>query len=61
MKSKWMVSENYINGKRMYIAYRLLDRDAVDHSGNREYKGTYSERVECVEALVEQLNDGTIT
>ena len=37
--SKWMVSSNYFNGAYHYQVYRLIDMFAVDHSGNREYRG----------------------
>lgn len=36
MKSEWRVSCNYVCGDRFYNVYRLRDRDAIDHSGNRE-------------------------
>lgn len=41
IKSEWRVSSNSINGETMYIAYRLLDVNEVDHSGNREHHGGY--------------------
>lgn len=36
MKSEWRVTCNYICGGLVYNVYRLRDRDATDHSGNRE-------------------------
>ena len=36
MKSEWRVPCNYVCGDRFYNVYRLRDRDAIDHSGNRE-------------------------
>ena len=64
-KSEWRVSSNIINGRTMYIAYRLRDANAVDHSGNREYiensglpyyRGGYTEDRALVERLVAELN-----
>lgn len=38
MKSEWRVTNNYFGGGEwFYDVYRLRDRKAVDHSGNREY------------------------
>lgn len=65
MKSEWRVSSNIINGRKMYIAYRLRDENGVDHSGNREYieksglpyyRGGYTEERALVERLVADLN-----
>lgn len=37
MKSEWRVTSNYFGGGEwFYGVYRLRDRDAIDHSGNRE-------------------------
>lgn len=58
--SKWMVSSQYLDGKKQYIAYRMRDVTEVDHSGNREYYGKYSPRRDTVEALVQALNEGAI-
>lgn len=54
--SEWKLSSNYINGKCNYIAYRLIDKNVVDHSGNREYFGHYSEDKAEVQKLVDKLN-----
>lgn len=56
MKSEWRVTSNMINGERMYAIYRLLDVDAVDHSGNREFAGGYIPYREAVEQLCKKLN-----
>ena len=53
---KWKVSSNFINGKKYYRAYRLIDETAVDHSGNREYAGRYMERKEDAQLLADCLN-----
>ena len=70
-KSEWRVSSNIINGRTMYIAYRLRDANGVDHSGNREYigyneysnysetpgyRGGYTEDLASVERIVAELN-----
>lgn len=55
MTSKWMIETSYIDGKRMHRAFRERD---VDAPGDREYKGNYSQRLECVQALVDALNAG---
>jgi hypothetical protein len=57
IKSEWRVSSNSINGERMYIAYRLLDVKAVDHSGNREYHGGYMISRAKAEEIARQLNN----
>lgn len=65
MKSEWRVSSNIINGRKMYIAYRLRDVNGIDHIGNREYnensgapyyRGGYTEERALVERLVAELN-----
>lgn len=54
--SEWKVTSNYIAGEKMYAAYRLRDVNAVDHSGNREYAGGWSNNREAVQVVVDQLN-----
>ncbi len=56
MASEWKVSSNSINGKTMYIPFRLIDEDKVDHSGNREYYGPYLESKEDAERMADILN-----
>lgn len=56
MKSEWRVTSNFINGKKVYAVYRLLDIKAVDHSGNREYAGNYVEDRKACEAAAYALN-----
>ena len=56
MKSEWRVTSNSINGKTVFAAFRLIDKAAVDHSGNREYNGGYHENKDYVEKIVEALN-----
>ena len=58
MKSKWMVSFQYINGMKLYSVYRLKDVDAVDHSGNRETHSGFFEDRKSAEDYAAQLNEG---
>lgn len=37
VSSEWRVTCNCVCGGPVYNVYRLRDRDAIDHSGNREY------------------------
>jgi hypothetical protein len=57
MKGKWEVTSNTINGRTMYAVYRLLDTEAVDHSGNREYAGAYVFDREACEKQAQALNE----
>lgn len=36
MKSKWKVSNQYINGEKVYIALRIRDISQPQHGGNVE-------------------------
>jgi hypothetical protein len=62
MKSAWKVTSNVIEDKKYFSVYRLIDADAVDHSGNREYTSDYfggrKERLtrEEAQALANKLN-----
>ncbi|MFC2368188.1 MAG: hypothetical protein ACFNLY_01605 [Selenomonas noxia] len=44
--SEWMISSQWLGGKKVYQVYRIKDMRKVDHSGNREYAGglLYDER-----------------
>ena len=54
--SEWRVSCNPVAGKEFYQVYRLRDKDAIDHSGNRETKGgLYESRIDA-EKLAATLN-----
>lgn len=55
--SEWRVTANPVAGKMFYGVYRLKDKDAVDHSGNRETRGGYYEHREDAEKLAATLND----
>jgi hypothetical protein len=54
---KWKVTYQYIGNKKMYAVYRLRDVNAVDHSGNREYAGGWTENREAAEVVADQLNE----
>lgn len=41
----------------MYQAYRIRDVDAVDHSGNREYAGEWTENKAEAQAVADRLNE----
>jgi len=56
MKSEWRVTSNTINGKKMYAVYRLRDINAVDHSGNREFAGSYIDNRAAAEVITKELN-----
>lgn len=56
MKSKWKVTSNPINGMTMYAVYRLRDVNAVDHSGNREFAGEWTEHREAAQIVADKLN-----
>ena len=56
MKSEWRVSSNVIGGEKQYIVYRVVDLFMTDHSGNREYHGTYvADRAEA-QKIADELN-----
>ena len=59
MKSKWKVSSQYIDSKKMYIAMRILDTSQPQHGGNVETSGEYSTDRDTVQALVDALNAET--
>lgn len=58
MKSKWKISCNVIDGKKIYQVYRILDLNVTDHSGNREYYGDYLTDRDQAKAQAERLNSG---
>jgi hypothetical protein len=60
MKGKWKVTSNPIGDKTFYRAYRIIDTSQVDHSGNREYSGDYTENKEEASAIAERLNEEEI-
>ncbi|MBQ7757032.1 MAG: hypothetical protein IJ031_05970 [Oscillospiraceae bacterium] len=56
MKSKWKVSSQYIDGKRFFQVFRLIDEKALHHSGNRECRGGLFESKDEAREYAEKLN-----
>ena len=56
MKSEWRVAHIYAGGYSDYQVYRLRDVNAVDHSGNREYRGGCFDHKEDAESYADELN-----
>lgn len=56
MKSEWKVSSNSVGGVKMYIVYRIKNTSEVDHSGNREYYGNYTEDRSEATSVADKLN-----
>lgn len=54
--SKWKVTSNYLGGEKMYAVYRLRDVNEVDHSGNREYAGGWTNNRVAAQTVADQLN-----
>ena len=57
MKGMWSVTFNPMVG---YRVYRLRDITQVDHSGNREYFGGYTENKAEAEDIARKLHEGWI-
>jgi len=56
MKSEWKVTSNLIGDTKMYAVFRLIDKHAVDHSGNREYATEFMKDREAVRAIADRMN-----
>ena len=56
MVGKWKVTANPVGGGMLYAVYRLVDVNAVDHSGNREYATSYIEDEDTALTIAEGLN-----
>lgn len=56
MKSKWKVTSNTINGQKVYGVYRTRDIGQVDHSGNRDYAGGWTDNREAAAIVAAELN-----
>lgn len=52
---EWKVSSNIIGDKKIYGVYRLLNKNEVDHSGNRETVSYYDTREEA-KKVADKLN-----
>lgn len=57
MKSKWRVTSNIIDSEKRYGIYRLRDKDAVDHSGNREELDRWFDDRELAEDVCRIMNE----
>ncbi len=57
MEQRWKVSSQYLDGRKMYIAMRILDPAQPQHGGNVETRGTYTEDKDMVQGLVDRLNE----
>ena len=58
MQGERKVTSNYVPGAgKYYQAYRLRDKDGIDHSGNREYSGDVFADKAAAQAYVESLNE----
>lgn len=54
--SEWKISTNIVAGKEFYQVYRVIDVNEVDHSGNRETRGGFYERLRDAQKLARHLN-----
>ena len=51
---------NWVGSEKMYVVGRLKDETKQQHSGNVEYRGSYTtDRTACVE-LARELNEEEI-
>lgn len=58
MQGEWKVTSNYVPGAgKYYQAYRLRDKDGIDHSGNREYSGDVFADKAAAQEYVESMNE----
>jgi hypothetical protein len=55
MKSDWFVSSNRFD-EEMYIAARLIDKNAANQAVNREYSGDYLKDRDTIQRRVDELN-----
>ena len=56
MPGRWEVISNWVGSEKMYVVGRLKDETKPQHSGNVEYRGSYTtDRTACVE-LARELN-----
>lgn len=56
MPSEWKVTSDAVDGAAMYAAYRVIDEDAGDHSGNREYALGWAQRRDIAQGWADNLN-----
>jgi len=53
----WKVTSNPIDGQTYYRVFRIRDTSAVDHSGNREYRGEYTLNRQEAADMAARLNE----
>jgi len=54
--SEWKVASQYLNGRYIFQVYRHRNVNAVDHSGNREYKDELFDDEAAAQAFADELN-----
>ncbi|TCU69649.1 hypothetical protein EV204_1086 [Tissierella praeacuta] len=59
MHSEWRVTSNITpDGRKVFAVYRLIDKNAVDHSGNREFATDYmANRDDALKVAVKLNNE----
>ena len=57
MTSPWKVTSNPIGDRIMYAVYRVIDVNAVDHSGNREFATDFMEDQMDALVIAQDLNE----
>lgn len=57
MLGKWDITQNILDGKELWMVYRLLDTGEVDHSGNREYTGPVFHDRYAAQGYADHLNE----
>lgn len=58
--SEWRVTSNIIDETKLYRVYRIREISEVDHSGNREYQGGYTQDRQEAVARAAALNRGEV-
>jgi hypothetical protein len=54
--SEWRVTHQYAGSECYIRVYRLIDKNAADHSGNREYLREIYETDAEAQAVADELN-----
>jgi len=55
--SEWKVTSNPFGGHILYGVYRLRDKNAIDHSGNREMCDRWFDEKELAQELAKAMNE----
>lgn len=53
----WQVTSLYIGDQKKFAVYHLLDVNAIDHSGNREFATVYLTDKAEAERIAAELNE----